>query len=32
MTGDWVLVLPGTRRDGTRLTTTLGLAGVRPAG
>ena len=32
MAGDWVLVLTGTLRDGTRVTETHEIAGVKPAG
>jgi hypothetical protein len=32
MTGDWVLVLTGTMRDGTRVTETRTIPGVRPTG
>ena len=32
MAGDWVLVLTGTLRDGTRVTETHEMAGVKPAG
>ena len=32
MAGDWVLVLTGTLRDGTRVMETHEIAGVRPAG